>query len=180
MGWPRARPGTRRQPRRPAPRSARTPRFPVQLVLPPGVRRAGGGRWAGDNPKRAGAGSFLRNSQRRIPARGCPLPLTKYGAERPPARRGAREGRQMRVLHRRPSWSLPHPFSIKLTWYSPKNTPALPWLEAAPGQVERGPLCLAQSPSSTWVPARGLKELNTLGGLSAWHIPHLSAQTLLR
>lgn len=47
-------------------------------VLPPGL-------WAGDNPKRPGAGSFLQEFPAPHTSRGCPLPLTKYGAARRPA-----------------------------------------------------------------------------------------------
>lgn len=144
------------------PRAAGTPRSPLgtdSSAVPgpagppsPSAAAAGGGRWAGDSPKRAGAGSFLRNSQRRIPARGCPLPLTKYGAARPPERRVAREGPQRRVrgvLHRRPSWSLPHPLNQAHLVLTPQNTQDRPRPLAALGGVGRRPVCLTQSPRPT-------------------------------
>lgn len=71
-----------------APRSppGPAPRFPAG---PPSPGAAGGGRRAGGagretTQKGQAQAPSCRNSQRRIPAPGCPLPLTKYGAERPP------------------------------------------------------------------------------------------------
>lgn len=88
MGWPRARPGTCGQP------GAPLPAWPGSEV--PG-RSSLPGR-AGNNPKRAGSGSFLQEFPAPHTSPGLPLPLTKYGAERPP---GA--PRRLRGWHPRPA-----------------------------------------------------------------------------
>lgn len=75
-------------PARPAPRPARAP---ASRAGPPSRGAAGGAGRATTQKGQARAPS-CRNSQRRIPARGCPLPLTKYGAERRPGAAGAGEG----------------------------------------------------------------------------------------
>lgn len=79
-------------PARPAPRPAPRPaRAPASRAGPPSRGAAGGAGRATTQKGQARAPS-CRNSQRRIPARGCPLPLTKYGAERRPGSAGAGEG----------------------------------------------------------------------------------------
>lgn len=125
--------------------------------------RSGGGRWAGDNPKRAGAGSFLRNSQRRIPGRGCPLPLTKYGAERPPRDSARGRGPHSRARHRTFSWSLPHPSNINLTWFSPPETP-----EPFPSAWRRAPV----PRGSRLLPARGSGEKELEDPCQALSVAH--------
>lgn len=71
MGWPRARTGTRapRSPPRSPPRTGSS--FPGRSSL----LGRDGGRRAGDNPKRAGAGSFLQE---------FPAPHTSPGLPAPP------------------------------------------------------------------------------------------------
>lgn len=79
-------------PARPAPRPAPRPaRAPASRAGPPSWGATGGAGRATTQKGQARAPS-CRNSQRRIPARGCPLPLTKYGAERRPGAAGAGEG----------------------------------------------------------------------------------------
>lgn len=92
MGWPHARPGTRGQPGLSALCAApASPRFPGRAEPVPLPGR-GGSRGRETTQKGQARTPSCRNSQLRIPARGCPLPLTKYGAERPPCSPASGEG----------------------------------------------------------------------------------------